>query len=591
MKIIIRVLSFTFFSVLFFHSSGFAASPTWTRHVLTEGRDSGAQLLLVIDVPANPQLMQSVSYRHIFKTNERLQWQQARQKFLTETRPSRDVQEIPFTDTPLWPLTKNFWTWDDEQGFSTWMGQTITPDFLVGSGIRVDCADFYITLRWIYAHDHGLPAANTLAGSGRLFGSWQTPTVWQNLPTDSDWRKDKRFKAALLYLLDNSYTHSLLKDLYPVALTRQYLTPGAVNLYLRGDTGHTQPLIAVGANPHCPDSTGCLLSVWGNEPADEKVYLTAPYILNLKSIDEGGFLRYRWPTLTSTGWKLTPASQMPGYSLEQYQFPNLANFEFENIVYKNLGIGQDEVYQAILKGLSLEKLLLLRLEVTVMGYFVCHVQICPEGSSLYNDYSTPSRDQRIRDLQQDFLALAKKIDIHDSRWRRFKDAVGNVYVFWPEADHGKVLNDYIFDPKLVLSMDSNPQVTFEKRWGWVSPNSNETPSTILLVWWRAWKKRLDLVKQAQSSCPSTGCDPSLNTKRLDDSLRQVRLQLQSVSSEALRQQASHLGMDISLCTWNPPVEWTPRGFCLLDDYIFSSHNMVEKMSSDPRASFSARVGF
>ena len=140
----------------------------------------------------------------------------------------------------------NTWTWDEEVKYGQWLHKTAAEDMLVGSGVLVDCADFAITLRWIYAHDHNLPAADQLAGSGELYGSWQSTRSWDRLPTNTDWKKDERFKAALRYLLLNSYTHSLQGDLYPVQINSEFVTFGTIYLTIFQQSGHTRTIFDIG---------------------------------------------------------------------------------------------------------------------------------------------------------------------------------------------------------------------------------------------------------------------------------------------------------------------------------------------------------
>lgn len=577
------------FLLFFVYSQPGFSAENWSRHVFTETRDDGAQLLLVIDVPNNPKLLQNVVYRHIFKINQKSQLEEKKEFFFKKNTPDV-LKEHPITNSPLWPIKQNFWTEENEKDFSTWV-ESVKKDFLVGSGIRVDCADFYITLRWIYSHDHNLPVANTLSGSNMLFGSWQSTEEWDALPSDLDWRKDARFKAALHYLLDNTYTHSLIHDLYPIALNKDFISPGAVYLVLKNETGHTQPIKVVGKSTECTvPEEGCILTIWGNEPADEKVFLSAPYFFPPKSPNTDGFFRYRWPILTEAGWKLAEGATLPGYSLEQYQYSGMPYIEFENLIFEKVGLGGGLISRAIQKGLAIDENLKLRLNITALGFFICHMQSCPKGSDLYNTYSTPGRDQRIRDLQRDFLELMKQINTKDPRWIHFAENVGNKYLMW--LDHlskNYLLKNYIFEPELMNNVSSDPNDDYLKRWG--LPAEYSRAETILHPFIIAWEERVSLVKQAQTSCNETNCDPSLNTRVLDNGMKLAyREMINYPPTSKIEEHAKYFDMGITLCPWNQIIYFPPNA-CVLYDYIYSNRNLIENMTSNPHDSYNSRFGF
>lgn len=266
--------------ILFFLAK--ANAVTWKRHFLTETRHDNRVLLLVIDEAVDARLLPRVILRQSFAHNEL-----ARAKSLARQMQSASDILTP-SDNPLWPIAHQ-WTDQDEQDYDTWIHKIADVNFLVGGGVSVDCADYAMALRWIYAHDHHLPAGQTLAAGKGLFGSWQSTVEWDKLPTDADWKKDERFKAALRYLLNATFTHTVLTDSYPVAITPDYVTPGTIFLTLDGDSGHTRTIFSIGPNAQCEQSPDCILIIWGNEPASEEGFITefSPPRVNP---DEGGFL-------------------------------------------------------------------------------------------------------------------------------------------------------------------------------------------------------------------------------------------------------------------------------------------------------------
>jgi hypothetical protein len=276
----------------------------------------------VVDLPSEPFLLQRVVFRRLFAADESAELEQLK-AYYSSSEPEEFVQDslttLEISQGSIWPVTR-FWTEQAERDYAQWLQSHVSANMLFGTGLRADCADFAIALRWIYAHDHGLPAGNQLIISGRLFGSWQSTTSWDQLPTNSDWKKDLRFKAALNYLFQNSYTHSIFRDLYPVKINPLWVSPGVIYLTLRAHGGHTRTLFNVESGKSCNDLRECLTIIYGNQPASERGYIRnfIPYRLNP---NQGGFLRFRWPEKNQNGdWVLRPATAMPGYSTEQYSW-------------------------------------------------------------------------------------------------------------------------------------------------------------------------------------------------------------------------------------------------------------------------------
>jgi hypothetical protein len=107
---------------------------------------------------------------------------------------SQTLNESP---DQIWEVGDRRWTVEEEYRFGKWVDENITEDFFIRHRIPTDCADAVYATRWIYARINHLPAAATTK-DGRLIGHWSTD--WKYIPTDAEWHKDERFRAALLYL-------------------------------------------------------------------------------------------------------------------------------------------------------------------------------------------------------------------------------------------------------------------------------------------------------------------------------------------------------------------------------------------------------
>ncbi|MGZ3722912.1 MAG: hypothetical protein ACXVA9_08290, partial [Bdellovibrionales bacterium] len=357
----------------------------WKRHVLTEPRKDHRTLLLVIDEPMNKNVLAKEVLRKSFEKNQARELQAAK----TNARnllANPSVLTLTPTNNPIWPIDRA-WTDQDELDYQVWVNKTAATDYMVGGGVQVDCADYAIALRWIYSHDHHLPAGDNLAATGVLFGSWQSTTAWDSLPTDADWKKDERFKAALRYVLNLSFTHSIFTDLYPIAITPEFVTPGAIFLTLETESGHTRTVFIAGPSPYCDPSKECMMIIWGNEPASEEGFIT-DFIPYKVASDGGGFLRWRWPELTPAGWQLRPAQNMRGYSVEQYGWDE-ADYLLNVSTRLNLWNSPEQRYRAL--GQSLALMLQQRNDVTQIGYVLCSLVPCTPQDPLYSSYSTPVR--------------------------------------------------------------------------------------------------------------------------------------------------------------------------------------------------------
>jgi hypothetical protein len=504
-------------------------------------------------------------------------------------------QKLNKTPTPLWTPAKNDWSEDDENKFATWFKKNASTTMAVGGGLEFDCADFGLLGRWIYAHDNKLPMMTSLAGSGKLFGHFSESKNWVNLPTDNDWKKDERFKAAMRYLFDSTYTHSIFNDLYPIKINKNYLTPGSIILTLRsGNTGHTQVVYDVGMQSYC--GADCISVLYGNEPSREYAYKTQADIRYHESTG-GGFLRWRWPQLKNGKWQLAPKASMPGYSLEQYDQTGLSYDEFNNYVYESLGFKVEPNRKAYSLANSLSHDLNDRLTTTAQGTIFCYYQFCDPQGTVFDQYSTPSKDKRFREKRDqllrllDYLTPDEQLDLISLFKRDIFIGLSGVPV---------TAADYIFNANGISDrMSSNPSTSFEQRWGLENLNTRQSVLLKSSLFLFAWRFRTDVVNSAIRVCGEAAmpmCDPlspdikKLSTTTMDASLRAVFKDITTgfgtLSSNDKRfvtyasdRMQLHKGCSSNL-----------YNYCPLSDYLFQGNTYVDKMSSDPIQSFRKRMG-
>ncbi|HVK60095.1 MAG TPA: hypothetical protein VM432_01045 [Bdellovibrionales bacterium] len=301
----------------------------------------------------------------------------------------------PFVQPPLWTASEA-WSEAWEKSYAEWVLANADPEFFVKHKIATDCADVAYTMRWIFARIHGLPVAARLAGSGVMITQDTVRSDWMKYPTHKNWSEDRRFRAALNYLMNNTYTHTLLRESYPVEISKQGLLAGSHHLRLSEQTGHTLFI----HRTFYDDPAAIPIRVMASTvPRDVRSLYESNYgDSEQPTVKNGGFLRFRWPIRTKNGQTTIVApEQMPHYSLEQYT-PEFMNGEssFSIAVLKHLN--PDFSFKKWLEGatIDLKKQIEMRRSIVEEGFKICSVQKCSEGTENYENWSTPSRDKRLR---------------------------------------------------------------------------------------------------------------------------------------------------------------------------------------------------
>ncbi|MBS1963382.1 MAG: hypothetical protein JST04_14295 [Bdellovibrionales bacterium] len=293
----------------------------------------------------------------------------------------------------IWTATEE-WSTDWEDKFADWTRANFDAKFFKRYKIKTDCADAAVALRWIFSRIMGLPAGNRLDWGGGLMTNRSVRAAWANLPTATNWYEDKRFLAALDYILVNTYTHSVHADSYPIEITPQFLREGAFHLELRTEDGHTRVFTNITRDPY----SWPLEDMWSNVPRKVRKLEVEPFtVYQQPPMKFGGILRHRWTRLTAASAYLVPAEQMPGYSLEQYQpdFFQHGTYDYSAEVAARIRASTDPVIglESVLKNLN--QAIDDRKTLVEDGFKVCSAADCSPGTQNYEDWSSPSRDARL----------------------------------------------------------------------------------------------------------------------------------------------------------------------------------------------------
>lgn len=381
-----------------------------------------------------------------------------------KTRVFRLAGSLPkLSENPghgLWTVT-NSWSEDWEKAFSQWVENEVGADFFSKHGIATDCADAAYGLRWIFSRMNGLPAAATLE-SGVLMTQDTLLREWVKLPTASEWSEDQRFLAALNFLMEQTYTHSLPMDTYPVVISADYVTAGALDLNLNNHSGHTMIVKSVDTKKRP------YLSLFASTvPREARELIPASFWIFSYPKQDEGFRRFRWAVVQNDGHtRLKNAAEMPGYSEGQYTeaFANAGSMGFSQTVLLRLGVQMNE-WERMADGVGFAVTSVLERVILVQAArFYCQdPKDCQPGSENDEAFSTPSRDARLLGLfvQLDQLAVEcqnKKLGCEE-RWEIAKNST-QVALGYRTVTLGQVVQ--VFEAGTYSSDPTKPP---QERWG------------------------------------------------------------------------------------------------------------------------------
>ena len=293
------------------------------------------------------------------------------------------------SSSQAWKVGQRRWTIQEEYKYGKWLEANVKEDFFIRHKIRVDCADVPYAIRWIYARIHHLPAAARTVDN-RLIGHWSKE--WGRLPTNTTWDKDRRFRAALIAMLSSTATRTLPFDTYPIRIAADSVTPGTVFLLADDHAGIVSGIVMDGSTAH-PIQT-----FEGGSPARVQRLRLRNFILPDPSGDRtSGLLKFRWPVREGNQWHYLPVKEHPFYSEEQYSSNFTKGYvDYLEAVAKRIDpkvYAPKEKTKKIIN--TLTRRLNERIPVVLEGNKKCHKIKCPEGSELWEIYSTPVRDEFI----------------------------------------------------------------------------------------------------------------------------------------------------------------------------------------------------
>jgi hypothetical protein len=307
-------------------------------------------------------------------------------------------EPLPRDDGSIWVATRE-WNEEEEKGFSKWITETIDENFFVRYNIATVCVDVPYALRYIYARIRFLPQGSHSAG-GYEFGNWSKS--FAGLPRNPNWAKDQRFRAALNSLIGTLQVRNIPYDTYPIKIWPKdgMLRAGTVF----SNESHSGIVFSLDRSAFFP-----ILTAYSTLPPAVRKLVLINYEEELTYDDIGrGLTNWNWWRRDpATGrYVVVPDEQMPGYSMEQYDYPEeLAQKlqEAYSIARTDINMAFDEAFR------SLHNEMEMRIGVVRDGYNAYHNRgDRSTGSVVYDFYSTPGRDARIRRQFADLDVLVKQ---------------------------------------------------------------------------------------------------------------------------------------------------------------------------------------
>jgi hypothetical protein len=352
----------------------------------------------------------------------------------------------------VWKVGDRRWTLQEENQYAKWVASNISEDFFIRYQIPVDCADVPYAVRWIYARMKHLPAAATTVDN-RLLGHWSRD--WGHLPSNEKWYKDRRFRAALLFMLAKTSTRSLPADTYSIRVSSESIGAGTVFFIAESHAGIVGNIVMDGNTSHPVQTLEATM------PCRVRKLYHREFVLPDPDMSfHSGLVKFRWPIENSGRWRYLPVKKHPFYSEEQYAPAFKKGYEnYLDAVAKRIDPKVYDPLDRINRALNvLADRVRERIPIVLAGNRRCQWRHCPEGSRLWEIYSTPGRDDVLYvtiQFLQDFM-LKNHID-------------GQPILDKMEEVHFQISPDRIVNLKYVFQnagwMSSNPEATISARWG------------------------------------------------------------------------------------------------------------------------------
>ena len=374
----------------------------------------------------------------------------------------------------VWP-TENQWddSWEDR--YRQWVKTSWKDDIFMNPAKPIyykfenDCADAVYMMRLIFAFENRLPfVINNRDKAGQVISNKMGN--WDNLPPPN------RVRAFMDYVADMTSSESLRNDTYPVALAEikagdVYVAPGV----------HSYQIVEV--------TDAGIAEVMASTTRKQARYLlrtpSFPFYVPEDKRYGDGYRRFKQPQNLGK-----PASEQPGYSLEQFEAAASVNYDyvkFTDIISHKLGKREERPDEKTTRLLLALCMYANDRSVYVYDALWYLQKIRNEGrhcmnAKEYDDHSTPGRDKRLKMFFDSLRAHLDRVGRFDpgsqpARWAKAVFANDQ-----PPASEMKNLNDFCMVQMTLgeeyymtlrelrqnvdaSSLVSDPHASLEYRWG------------------------------------------------------------------------------------------------------------------------------
>lgn len=322
------------------------------------------------------------------------------------------------------------WNQQTEDAYAQWVESEVNEDFYLNgkwAGLAHDCADAAYYTRAIFAYENKLPFAMIdPTGSGK--------TVTNKMTRFNSQSEEKRVRSFLKYIANLSSTKTIGRDTYPVIVNRAYVRPGGIwarpTLMDRG----LLDILSGSAGTELPghaeiikriEPTG---AIWKLESTVPKAVRALNLTANMWFLPENPETGLRkWLTPEQYG---LPFNQLPGYSLEQFKelgvrastttgegsYPGSTQTtgartldQYKTDIAKRLAMnGQTESSQDSVRRIAKSLCGSVRLRNEAVQKAIAFKAKIGErclSASEYDQFSTPSRDKRARELLKEAMSV------------------------------------------------------------------------------------------------------------------------------------------------------------------------------------------
>ncbi len=354
--------------------------------------------------------------------------------------------------------TQRQWTSADEARYSNWVESSFTRDMFTNPRSRyynhlTDCADAGYTMRAIYAFENGLPfAVNDPTRRGRAITN--AKTTWDRY-SDST----QRFIKFMDYLHGILGTSNLNADTYPVKITRDHVVPGGIFLMYRFHTYMFKNIPASGVpvlySSTVPRQVRTLAEDHG-----------IPAYAFDKSNDPGGIRMFKAPQdITKSEW------QLPGFSKEQYDMRRTYadGTSWGRAIHQKLSrSGSGESFEQEMNRYYDLACAQAKSRVDIVNEAVRYrARIGRDmNPAEYDNYSTPSRDGKLLENFNNFIAINNRVRSANSGASSYVTILQNTSRCSVTYDGYNTLSLWEVYSRLSNGeMSTNPNHSVARRWG------------------------------------------------------------------------------------------------------------------------------